>query len=170
MDTQGILALAILVLCVGAFKTLDWWIKSKIEATKEKAKTERREQRNTELAEQLGAIVGEQRRLHSESQQQLLIMFREDRAALAQSLVATIDTVGTFDEDDRTKLVKLHNSHLGPRASRTDGSLRWHAAETVEQAVVETRDATRKLVDLATEARQSNTESVRLLARLEARA
>jgi len=170
MDTQGILALCILVVVAAGYKTLDWWIKSKLEASKETARTERREQRNRELAESLAGVVGEQRRLHAESQEQLLVMFREDRAALAASLLETIESVDCFTADDRDKLTRTHNAHLGAGARRPDGTLRWHQSDQAEVATIETRDNVRKLVDLAAEQREQVKETNRMLARLEARA
>ena len=170
MDMQGILALSLLVVIAAGYKTLDWCIKTRLEAKKADKDDARRERRTRELSNSLAVNLEAQRRLHTESHEQLLVMFREDRAALAASLVETLDGIGTFGEADRVKLTKVHNAHLGDGARRTDGTLRWHGSEVAEQAVIEARDGTRKLLDMATEQRDATKEQVRLLARLEARA
>lgn len=152
MDTEGILAVAILLIVFSGYKAADWWIKDRLAARIRESENARKRDRATALADGVATamkesnldLLGAMTTLH----QQTTHEFVRDRAELAKSLAEVVDgREPDFTPDDRSVLHKIRNAHLGDGSRRPDSTLRWHGSQQVEEATLDTNRKVTKIAD-----------------------
>jgi len=152
LDTEGTLAVTILLAVFAGYRYLDYKIRSALDAKVRAAEHEKKTARAQMMTDGMATAISDSNAILLASMEELhkatTAAFVADRAALALDLAKILDDRDPdFTEKDRGQLVRLHNAKLGVSPGLGDGSLRYHQTSVVEDAVHTAADNTGKILE-----------------------